>query len=409
MKIKVGLLNDSFPPVIDGVANTVKAYADILSRTDEPVVITPKYPHVKDEYPYEVYRYLSIPTDRLIGYRSGDPFEPVALTELANRKLDIMHVHCPFASAVLAINIKRLMRNRLPLVFTYHTKFDIDIKKRVPFKQLHKPILRFVVNNIAHMDEVWVVSEGAGENLRSLGYKGSYRVMPNGTDFKRGRADEDKVAALRQKLGIAGDEIVFLFVGRMMWYKNTGLIVDAMKILADKGAKCKALFVGSGEDKHAIEEYVAQLKLNDRVIFTGPVYDREELRVYYSLADMFTFPSTYDTSGLVVREAAACDCPSLLVKGSCASEGVEDRVSGYLCEESAESCAEAMLEAINDREKLKEIGKTAGEKVYYSWESAVADARRAYEEIIVARTEHRHFIHKQPKKPKKPKKPVDGE
>ena len=65
-----------------------------------------------------------------------------------------------------------------------------------------------------------------------------------------------------------------------------------------------------------------------------------------------------------------------------------------------------MLEAINDREKLKEIGKTAGEKVYYSWESAVADARRAYEEIIVARTGHRHFIHKQPKKPKKP---VDGE
>ena len=73
MKLKVGLLNDSFPPLIDGVANTVKAYADNLCQEDEPVVITPKYPHVTDNYPYEVYRYHSIPTDKIIGYRSGDP------------------------------------------------------------------------------------------------------------------------------------------------------------------------------------------------------------------------------------------------------------------------------------------------------------------------------------------------
>ena len=51
LKLKIGLLNDSFPPVIDGVANTVKAYADLLYEQDEPIVITPKYPRVTDRYP----------------------------------------------------------------------------------------------------------------------------------------------------------------------------------------------------------------------------------------------------------------------------------------------------------------------------------------------------------------------
>ena len=42
-------------------------------------------------------------------------------------------------------------------------------------------------------DEVWTVSHGAGENLRSLGYEGDWRVMPNGVDFAKGRVEEEIV------------------------------------------------------------------------------------------------------------------------------------------------------------------------------------------------------------------------
>lgn len=391
LKLKIGLLNDSFPPVIDGVANTVKAYADILSKEDDPVVITPKYPRVFDHYPYEVYRYLSVPTDKLIGYRSGTPFEPVAVAELLSKKFDLLHVHCPFASALLAINLKRLSRNRLPLVFTYHTKFDVDIEKRVPVRSFQKLITKFVVQNIKQMDEVWVVSAGAGENLRKLGYKGGYRIMPNGTDLERRRASDEAVAAFKEKRHIGEKEWVFLFVGRMMWYKNIELIVDAMQRLKECGVHYKMVMVGRGDDLFAIQQYIQEVGLNDRFIFTGPVYDREELRVCYSAADLFVFPSSYDTSGLVVKEAAACSCPSILVAGSCASEGVEDRVSGFLCAETADACADAILGAIADPAALKQVGANAAQTVYYSWEDSVKNARAAYVALLERRKAKKHF------------------
>ena len=391
MKMKIGLLNDSFPPLIDGVANTVKAYADNLCQEDEPVVITPKYPHVNDNYPYEVYRYHSIPTDKILGYRSGDPFGPLSVTELINKKFDILHVHCPFASAVLALNLKSLSRSRLPVVFTYHTKFDVDIVRLVPTKAFQKFVVKFVVGNISRMDEVWVVSSGAGQNLRSLGYKGAYRVMPNGTDFAKGRSSDDTITALKKKHGIEEDEFVFLFVGRMMWYKNIGLIVDSMKRLKNQGVKFKTIMVGHGDDLYAVEQYVDQLELSDRFIFTGAVYDREELRTYYSAADLFLFPSTYDTSGLVVKEAAACNCPSVLVRESCASEGVEHQQTGFLCDETIDSCTEVILDAISDRDRLKRIGEGAGEKVYFSWKDSVEAARKRYAEIIESKHTKRRF------------------
>lgn len=394
MKLKIGLLNDSFPPVIDGVANTVKSYADILSREDEPVVITPKYPHVHDRYPYEVFRYPSIPTNKLFGYRSGTPFEPISMKELLEKRFDILHVHCPFASALLAINLKRLSHKKIPLVFTYHTKFDIDIDKRVPIKPVQKLIVNFVVQNIKQMDEVWVVSSGAGENLRSLGYKGGYLVMPNGTDFARRRSSDDEIAAWKAEHGITPGEWVFLFVGRMMWYKNIALIVDSMKQLKERGLAFKVVMVGRGDDIYAIQQYIEEEGVADRFLFTGPIFDREKLRLCYSAADLFVFPSTYDTSGLVVKEAAACSCPSVLVAGSCAAEGINDKVNGFLCEENADDCAKVILDAVCDPARLKAVGEEASRSVYYSWDDAVKAARARYEVILENKKKKKRFWHK---------------
>ena len=86
----------------------------------------------------------------------------------------------------------------------------------------------------------------------------------------------------------------------MRWYKNLKLILDSLKIAREKGLPFRALFVGSGYDAQAIRDYADECGLRDCTVFTGPIYDREQLRVYYSLADLFLFPSTYATSGIVV-------------------------------------------------------------------------------------------------------------
>ena len=60
-RLNVGLFNDSFPPTIDGVAQAVKNYADVLHRNHcDVTVVTPEYKGVKDEYPFDVFRYHSI-------------------------------------------------------------------------------------------------------------------------------------------------------------------------------------------------------------------------------------------------------------------------------------------------------------------------------------------------------------
>lgn len=380
MELNIGLFNDSFPPQIDGVANAVKNYAEIINAEfGKSVVVTPKYPGVIDRFPFEVYRYRSLPLDKKIGYRAGNPFSIKTVDNLRDKNFDLIHLHCPFSSAVLARLVSQ--KKDIPIVFTYHTKFDIDIQTRVSGRIPRKIAMDFIRSNINAVDEVWAVSDGAGKNLQEIGYNGAYRVMENGVDFEKGAADGRLCAQLRDSFDFSDDVPVFLFVGRLLWYKNLRLILDALKILSDRGMDFRMIFVGDGYDRHDVEAVTHELSLQDKIVFTGKISSREDLRVFYSIADLFIFPSTYDTNGLVVREAAACACPSILVKGSCAAEGVTDGFTGFLTEENSEACALAIQNAIADTARLTQIGQNAADRIYISWHDAVAKAYARYEEI----------------------------
>ncbi|MBE6782366.1 MAG: glycosyltransferase family 4 protein [Ruminococcaceae bacterium] len=381
---KVGLFNDSFPPTIDGVANTVYNYANIMNgRFCEPVVITPKYPNVVDNYDFEVYRYNSAKLTTSMPYRVGNPFSPKTLHDLAKMKFDILHVHSPFASSVLAHEISLLYRMKVPTILTYHTKFDIDIDNYVDNKPFNIVARKFVETNIGYADEVWTVSEGTLKSLRNLGYEGDVVIMPNGTDFVKGKASKEDIAEIDRIYRTENEPLVFLYCGRMNWYKNLKITLDALKILSDSGIRYKMFFLGEGPDRPMVEAYAKQIGVSNNTIFCGAIYDREKVRAYFSRADLFLFPSTYDTSGLVVKEAAACNCASVLIKGSCAAEGVEDGISGFIAdEETSDSFAKTIIEATKDPEVLKTVGKGAADKVYYSWFDSVRLASKRYEHVI---------------------------
>ena len=92
-KINVCLMNDSFPPLIDGVANTVVNYASIIEeKYGHAIVSTPDYPGVTDNYPFEVMRYPSINTTKLVGYRAGMPLDVNYLTRISNKDIDIIQL-----------------------------------------------------------------------------------------------------------------------------------------------------------------------------------------------------------------------------------------------------------------------------------------------------------------------------
>lgn len=380
-KLNVCLLNDSFPPLIDGVANAVINYANTIhSELGSATVVTPSYPDYTDDFDFPVVRYSSVDTMKYFGYRAGYPFSSTMLENLKDSNYNVIHSHCPFASTVLG----RILREKsdAPLIMTYHTKFDEDIKRIIDNPIIVSQAKKFVVHSMDSCDEIWTVSKGAGENLRSIGYKGNYIIMPNGVDFPKGRAEESGIAELRTEYGLAEDVPVFLFVGRLFWYKGLHLIFDSLKRLSEKNIPYKFLIVGDGGDKQEMEDYSKKLGIDGSCIFIGAINDREELRYYYSSANLFLFPSLYDTNGIVVREAAACGLPSILIKGSCAAEDFTSYRNAILTDNNVDSFAAELEYAVSHLAELSKMGQNAMNEIYLSWGDAVKSAYERYMLVI---------------------------
>lgn len=320
-KRTICLLNDSFPPEIDGVANAVVNYAKNITKSGEnAIVVTPTMPGADDSaFPFPVLRYPSIDTRKKLGYVAGYPFSPETARVLTEQKVELMHTHCPITSCLLARSLRAVVN--APLVLTYHTKYDVDIAKAVRGKLLQESAIRALVQNIASCDEVWVVSRGAGENLRSLGYEGDYIVMENGVDVPRGRVSDEAIAAATGRYDLPQNVPVFLFVGRLMWYKGIRIILDALKTLREKNVDFRMVFVGEGAD------------------------------------------------GAEIRN-------------SCASEGVGDGRNGFCIEENAAAMAAKLEELCRAPEVMQVVGENAQRELYVSWETAVQRAMARYEVVI---------------------------
>lgn len=378
-KDEICLLNDSFPPTIDGVANTVMNYARVIQGSGEAVsVVTPDHPEADDSaFPYPVIRYPALDLRKRIGYTAGNPFDLRTLMKLQGRKIGLLHSHCPAMSNIMARSLRESLD--VPLIMTYHTKYDIDIAKLVKNKGLQHGAIKALVDSVRSTDELWVVSRGAGENIRSLGYQGDYLVMPNGVDMPRGRLSEERIRQAIASFALRENVPLFLFVGRLMWYKGVKTILDALAALHYAGRDFQMVFVGSGGDEEEIRAAVKAEGLSEKVFFTGPIRERETLSAWYCRADLLLFPSTFDTNGLVVREAAACGLGAVLVDGSCAAEGVRDGEDALLIQDSAASLALCLAEVMERRDFLKELGAQAAENLYYSWDDSVHSAMERYE------------------------------
>ena len=200
-------------------------------------------------------------------------------------------------------------------------------------------------------------------------------------------SDEADVARVTAGYDLPENVPVFLFVGRLMTYKGLPLILDALKKLSDAGRDFRMVFIGKGPDRDMLEQKAAELGLTDdatpgKCIFVGPIYDRDVLRAWNTRADLFLFPSTFDTNGLVVREAAACGLACVLIENSCAAEGITDGRNGFIIPETADAMAALLDRVLDDPARLKEMGQHAMDELYLSWRDCVGEAYRGYGEIL---------------------------
>ena len=366
--------NDTYYPVIDGVVSAVHNYAVNMNSA----VICPRQRRDYDDstLPYKVIRIpaMNFP---LADYTLALPWLDRRITEkIASQKPDILHAHSPFTAGRLALKVGKKLG--IPVVATFHSKFYDDAYGATHSKLLAKIVTKYVLSFFNKADEVWTCSNATADVLRSYGYRGKISVMENGSSLKYPENSEELKARAIKEFSINPEKKNLLFVGQQTKKKNLPLIVEALAALPEE---YNLISVGEGPDEKYVNGLVDRLGVRNRVTFTGAIADRELLCGIYLACDLFVFPSLYDNSPVVVREAAALNLPSVLAENSTAAEPIKDGFNGYLTKPDKESLT-ARITEIFASGTLEECGKKAAETIPVSWEEICGRVNKKYTEII---------------------------
>ena len=384
MKITTCQFNDSYFPIMDGVGITAHNYAGWLNeKYGKTVLVAPKVKDYEDDEDYKVYRFKSVLLPGMNPYRVGLPLIDIKFKKkLRKLRFDLVHAHSPFISGQLAQKISK--KRGIPLVATFHTKYREDFRKVLNHDLFIDFLMNLTLDFYNSADVVWVPNKSTGETLKEYGYEGKFEIIPNGTDM----TIPDKSSRIKlRKSGLDitaanSNEFTMLFVGQHRWEKNVRMIIEALRMLKEKQSDFQMIFVGEGYAAKEMKKLVRECNLNDKVIFTGLITDRNKLRSIYACADLFVFPSIYDNSPLVIQEAAAFDIPSVVVRKSSAAEGITDKVNGFLIEDDAQALYKLISEVKKYPEVIKLAGEGARKSIYKPWESIVDTVYQRYVEII---------------------------
>ena len=375
----IGEFCDVYPPQLDGVGMVARNYVEQLNaKNNECYYIAPKTKKGDEDAVLEdtlnVINHISLPMPHE-AYRLGLPgIDLNYLREVKGINFEIVHAHSPFSSGLEAARIAK--QRNIPIVATFHSKYYDDFYAKTHSKFWARLGTNYVVSFFNKCDEVWTVNESTADVLRGYGYNGEIIIMPNGTDLWY-PTDEDR--RLIQSEYSLGDGNVFLFVGQHNFKKNTRHIIEALEIYAKTHDDFKMVFIGQGPDAEKMRELVEEKGLGGKTVFTGHISDRNKLMRFYARADLFIFPSLYDSAPLVLREAAAAGTPALMIRNSCAAQNGVDGENCVLCDDTPESIALTMEKALPEAVR---VGMNARNTIPVPWSGIVDMALKRYANLI---------------------------
>lgn len=380
-KLKVGYFCDTFYPMTDGVVKVLDNYAANLCKRCDVVVFVPEGRGNFDDssLPYKVVRCKRL---RVLGLDYDLPLPELDrhfMKTLKECKLDIVHVHSPFTLGNAGLRYAR--KHRIPCVATMHSQFKLDFERSLK-TPLMKPALAFMMWRLRKFfdsaTECWAVNKEVARIFHEdYGVGKLPEVVRNGTDMAV-FADKEYVDSLKSGYGISSDEKVLLFVGRINVLKNVDFLVRSLAVLDKEGFRFKALLVGEGQDFNAIKRLVSKSGLKGKVLMPGKITDRKALAAHYALADLFVFPSLYDSSSLVQIEAASQHTPSLFLKGAATSATVTPGIDGYISDRDITSYAHKIEEIFADEVCYRKVCMNAFDNLYVTWPQVVDEVYERY-------------------------------
>ncbi len=388
-RITIGLFVDAFYPMVDGVIVVVDNYAKQLAKKANVIVFAPesRASGYIDNFSYQVIRskFVKIP---LLEYDLPLPaLDKEFRKKLNNAKLDIVHIHSPFTMG--RVGIKYAQKYNIPVVATIHSQYNKDFLERTKSKVVSDMALKSIISTFNKCDQCWAVNNEIAQIFSDFGIKKRPSIQLNATDLEPA-CKSDEIEQLKTKYRIKSNEKVFLYVGRLDVIKNLDFTLQALHKLALQGFAFKMIFVGTGPFYSGMKKKVKELDL-DNVIFTGKIMDREKIAVHYKLADLFLFPSLYDSSSLVQIEAASQSTPSLFIKGAVTAATITDGVNGYLAENNTISYAKKVIDIFKDGQKHLEISRQANLDLYNSWEKTTRGVLIDYLSLIAKKKQELNF------------------
>ncbi len=368
---------DTFFPTIDGVVMVMDNYARRLSSKMNVMMLVPDY---KGKVCMKGYPVIGVNAGYSTKLHNQVPlpmFHVSFRRFLRKLRIDIIHCHSPFTVSRVAMDLHR--KRNIPLVNTFHSQYKQDFEKDA---KVFVPILmKYIMRCYNSSNEVWTMHSASRDTLIDYGYKGSVRLIPNGTSISPSADYQAERKAARDKYGVDDDTILLIFVGRLVTQKNILFIADVLAKLRDRGLNFKMLFAGEGPDRGKLEDKIISDGLSERVSLLGQL-NRDEITDLYAAADLFLFPSLYDVSSLVQVEAASRYTPTVFAKGSVTSCTVTDGVNGYVFDAEADAYADGVYNALQDKERLLQIGQNAFRDLYITWDEIVDKVYNRYMELI---------------------------
>ena len=296
---------------MNGVSKTLNKIGWLTFIRGQQVRIVSSFPpeEATQEFPPDVinlpYIYeFSLPNYE--HYRLRVPSLLRAMKYLYEYEPDEIYVSTPGPVGVLGLLVAKLLNVKAKGVF--HTDFTLQAQRIFDDSTVENLIESYMRWFYLLFDDIQVPTEEYINILVTRGYDRSRMSI-----FRRGidsllfspRPEGREFIKNRYKLM---DGFTLMFAGRISEDKNIRFLMAMYHQVAEKYGAVNLIIAGSGPDLPELEQLHDGY---DRIIFTGEV-DHNELTKLYSGSDLFVFPSTTDTFGMVVLEAQSCGLPAVV-------------------------------------------------------------------------------------------------
>jgi D-inositol-3-phosphate glycosyltransferase len=334
----------------------------------------------------------AVPKEELLPFM-GDFTQFMLRCNRRRRQYDLVHAHF-FMSALVAAELKR--QAAVPFVVTFHALGRV--RKTHQGGQDTFPEERLAIEERAVREADRIIAECPQDEADLINLYGAKRstlaTIPCGFD----PAEFWPVGKLRARrvLGLDPNEQIILQLGRMVPRKGVDNVIRGLaRLRRDYGIKARLLVVG-GESQSpdpALTPEIGRLQaiaieqgITDSVVFTGS-RGRDELRYYYSAADVFVTTPWYEPFGITPLEAAACGTPVVGAAVGGIKTTVLDGETGYLVPPRDPVALAGRLALLLGNQFLSQrLGTQAAKRAaaFFTWETVAREIARVYDEVIEA-------------------------